>query len=157
MVFPLWIPPICIPEDVDIINYLNNGMPGPAGPPGPPGPVGEQGPQGEPGPQGPQGPSGDISGDPIYNTVLINDDYITTQEDAYIGVNSTNPVEILLSLVEEGTLYVIKLEMGAPIGNRKVTIYADNNLKIDNKTSIILQQPYESVTLIFRGNAWHII
>lgn len=135
---------------------------GPAGPQGQPGPVGPAGANGEPGPPGPQGPVGppgpSSSGDPIYNTILISNDYIASQADAYIGVKSTKPVDILLpSDLEQGTLLIVKLEMGAPIGNRKVTILADDGLTIDGKTEIVLQQPYEYVSLIYRGNEWHIV
>lgn len=158
--------------DVDnVINYSGTGIPGPEGPPGPqgePGPVGPQGDagppgpagaDGEPGPQGPVGPPGPSSGgDPIYNTVLINNDYIASQANAYIGVKSTKPVNILLpSDLEQGTLLIVKLEMGAPIGNRKVTILADDGSTIDGQTEKVLQQPYEYVTLIYRGNEWHIV
>lgn len=167
--------------DVDnVINYSGTGIPGPEGPPGPqgePGPVGPQGDvgpagpvgpvgpagaDGEPGPPGPQGPIGppgpSSGGDPIYNTILISDDYIASQADAYIGVKSTKPIDILLpSDLEQGTLFIVKLEMGAPIGNRKVTILADDGLTIDGQAKIVLQQPYEYVTLIYRGSEWHIV
>lgn len=135
-------------DDVDnIINYSSTGIPGPAGPQGDPGPAG---------PPGPPGPSS--SGDPIYNTILIDDDYIVTQDDAYIGVNSNKPVDILLPTnPEQGTLYVVKLEMGAPIGNRKVTIMADSGIAIDGGTTVVLQEPYEYVSLIYRGVQWYII
>lgn len=159
---PFW-PPIFLPisDDVDnIINYsVSNSIPGPPGPPGPPGIDGPPGPVGAEGPQGPQGPPGTESGDPIYNTILIDDDYIVTQNDAYIGVSTTKPIEVLLpSDPIQGTLYVIKLEMGAPIGNRKVKIVTENNtVTIDGKTSHTLVTPYQSVSLIYRGNGWHII
>jgi len=166
--FPYWTSPLFLPlpDDVDIINYSAAGTQGPQGEPGPPGPTGPQGepgptgPQGEPGPVGPQGPPSPSSGgDPIYNTILIDDDYIITQDDAYIGVKSTKPVEILLPTdPEQGTLYVIKLEMGAPIGNKKVKIITDNpSITIDGNTSITLQNPYEFISLIYRGNGWHIV
>ena len=133
------------------------GPQGADGPKGPPGPQGATGPQGEPGPQGPQGPG--FNGDPIYNTVLIDDDYIVSQDDAYIGVQTKKPIKILLPTgLEQGTLYVIKLEMSAPIGNRKVTIITENDgITIDGRTSLVLQEPYEYVSLIYRGNGWHII
>lgn len=148
-----WMLPSFLPvreDGVDVINY-SGGVPGPQGEPGPPGPQGEPGP---PGPQGEPGPSS--SGDPIYNTILIDDDYIPCQEDAYIGVKSNKPVEILLPTnLIEGTLFVIKLEMGAPIGNRKVKITTDTT--IDGNTSVTLQNPYESISVLYRGNGWHIV
>lgn len=155
-------------DDVDnIINYNGTGIPGPPGPPGPEGPVGPAGPagaDGAPGPagadgaQGPPGPPGPSSGDPVYNTTLIDDDYIISQDDAYIGVQTKKPIDILLPTdPEQGTLYIVKLEMGAPIGNRKVKIITDNGVTIDGQSSIVLQEPYEYVSLIYRGNGWHIV
>ena len=146
------------------------GTPGEVGPAGPQGDVGPIGPQGETGPAGPagspgqqgpvgpQGPSGS-SGDPIYNTVLIDSDYTASEEDAYIGVKSTKPITIKLSKnPPEGILYVVKLEMGAPIGNRKVTIKSCSpTVKIDGNSSVVLQNPYESISLIYRDLGWHII
>lgn len=140
-------------DGVDVINYTGTAIPGPQGPPGEQGPTGEQGPHGETGPQGPPGSS---SGDPIYNTILIDDDYIPCQEDAYIGVKSNKPIEILLPTdLAQGTLFVIKLEMGAPIGNRKVKIVADTF--IDGTDSVTLQNPYESISILYRGNGWYIV
>lgn len=158
-----FIPYIPIPSDIDVINFTNSSIPGPqgeSGPQGPPGPKGEPGEKGEPGPAGPQGlpgPSGPVSGDPIYNTVLVDDDYTVLQEDAYIGVKSTKPVTIKLPTdLIEGTVYVIKLEMGAPIGNRKVTIKSlDSSVRIDGSLSVVLQNPYESISIIYRNNVWY--
>lgn len=168
---PLWTVPLLFPvkDDVDVINYSAPSVPGPPGPQGPEGPAGPIGPagsDGQPGPQGPQGPQGPTGpegpaggGDPVYNTILISDDYIVTQNDAYIGVQSKKPIDILLPInPEQGTLYIIKLEMGATIGNRKVKIITtDNNVTIDGNTSVTLQEPYESITIIYRGTTWHIV
>lgn len=147
-----WMLPTFLPvreDGIDVINYSGGGNV-----PGPPGPQGEQGPPGPQGEQGPPGPSS--SGDPIYNTTVISEDYIPTQEDAYIGVQSKKPIEILLpNDLEEGTLFVIKLEMGPPIGNKKVKVVSDTT--IDGNSSLTLQNPYESVTLIYRGTEWYII
>lgn len=161
-----------LPADIDIINYTGAntqapvvGPPGPPGPPGPQGETGSAGPQGEAGPAGPQGetgpagPPGQSTGDPIYNTILIDEDYTIKQEDAYIGVNSAEPVSILLpNDILEGSVYVIKLEMGPPIGNRKVTVKPESSTsKIDGNSSFILKRPYESITVIHRGGNWFII
>ncbi len=165
---PLW--PIFLPDDLDIINYTSNTTPGPAGPPGPPGEqgppgppgIGEPGPQGEQGPQGPQGPPGPPApkepGDPIYPTRLIDRDYTITETDTYIGVNAKKAVKITLPTnPSEGIFYIIKLEMGPPIGNRKVTIITADGSTIDGNTSVVLQNPYEYINLIFRGNQWHLV
>lgn len=179
---PFWPVP-AFPDDIDIINYCAPGIQGatgPIGPQGEPGPIGPQGipgetgatgdaglqgpagPQGEAGiqgPTGPQGPEGPSSGDPIYNTVQVIKDYTALQDDAYIGVVSTKPLTIYLPISPmEGTLYVIKLEMGAPIGTRKVTIKSlDSSVKIDGSISVILQQPYETISLLYRATEWHIV
>jgi hypothetical protein len=86
-------------------------------------------------------------------------DYTASEDDAYIGVVSTKPITIKLPKnPPEGLLYVIKLEMGAPIGNKKVTIKSiDPNVKIDGNSSIVLQNPYEYISLIYRALGWHII
>ena len=146
--FPLF-PTSALPTEIDVINYMGTNTPGPPGPPGP---------QGETGPAGPPGPSVQ-EGDPIYNTLLIDRDYTITQEDAYIGVNSTGPVSILLpSNLIEGSVFVIKLEMGPPIGNRKVTVKPDSqDSKIDGDSSVILKKSYESITVIYRGDNWFLI
>lgn len=150
-------------DDIDIINYTSNGSPGPAGPAGPAGPQGEPGvpgpqglqgdtgptgPQGEPGPIGPEGPALN------RNTVIVSHDYTATCEDYYIGVDSTGPVTITLpEEAPRGTQYIIKLQMGAPIGTRKVTVKSSSN--IDNVNTLILTNPYESLQVLFQG-AWHI-
>lgn len=155
-------------DDRDLfISAATMGAPGPAGPPGAPGPAGPQGEpgtQGEPGPKGdsglqgeagPEGPPG-IPGTNAFpvNSITISDNYSARLEDFYIGVNSTRPVEILLPTdAPSGTLYAIKLEVGPPVGNRKVTVVGP----IEGKTKHILQNPYESVTVISRGTKWFII
>jgi len=183
---PPFIPFWPLPDDNDVINYYASGTPGPAGPPGPqgepgtqgprgdtgpagpqgePGTQGATGPQGEPGAQGPagntgpQGPEGPVNGDPIYNTVEVKCDYTASLTDAYMGVITTKPITIKLpNNPPEGLVYVIKLEMGAPIGNKKVTIKPINpSIKIDGNSSIVLQNPYEYVSLIYRALGWHII
>ena len=157
------------------------GPPGPQGPPGPsggpPGPAGEPGTNGadgtngtngadgtngidgtngtngidgEPGPQGPPGPSGSVS----RNTIVVTEDYTATLTDYYIGVNNNKPVTITLpDDAPKGTEYIIKLQIGAPVGNRKVTVKSGTN--IDNVNIIILTNPYEALQVLFQGN-WHI-
>lgn len=155
--------PTGIPDDIDnIINYTSTSTPGPAGPAGPvgpqgepgaPGPQGDQGPagpQGEQGPVGPQGPAGGI----IRNTIIVNEDYRAKNSDYYIGVQAEGPVTITLpDEAPPGTEYIIKLQMGAPIGTRKVTVKSSCN--IDNVNILVLTNPYESLQVLFQG-AWHI-
>lgn len=136
---------------------------GPQGQPGPQGDIGPKGDKGSKGDQGPLGPKGDAGpqGEPgpscsNINTILISEDYTASLEDWHIGVNSKNPVKINLPAASDGKQYIIKLEMPAPIGNRKVIVYGGLHY-IDGNTSITLQEPYETITLIYRGNSWHII
>lgn len=158
-----------LPDDIDIINYTAPvGAIGPPGPPGPQGPQGEpgiqgepgpagadgiqgiQGPQGETGPQGPVGPSGSVS----RNTIVVTEDYTAKLTDYYIGVNNEKPVTITLpDDAPKGTEYIIKLQIGAPVGNRKVTVKSNTN--IDNVNTIILTNPYEALQVLFQST-WHI-
>jgi hypothetical protein len=167
-----------LPDDIDIINYTAPvGIAGPPGPPGPAGPQGEpgpqgvpgtngipgiqgpqgetgatgpQGPQGETGPQGPVGPSGSVS----RNTVVVCDDYTAKLTDYYIGTNNTKPITITLPAnAPKGTEYIIKLQIGAPVGNRKVTVKSGTS--IDSVNTIILTNPYEALQVLFQS-AWHI-
>lgn len=92
------------------------------------------------------------------NTILVEEDYECTIDDCYIGVDSPGPVTISLPLVvSDGHQIVVKAEMGPPLGNRKVTIVAIDGSLIDGAAAFVLSVPYESVHLIRRGYAWHII
>ncbi len=150
-------------DDIDIINYTSTGSPGPAGPPGPPGAPGEQGIQGDqglqgdpgtPGAQGEPGPIGPPGPALNRNTIIVDEDYTATETDYYIGVDSKGPVTITLPEdAPRGTEYIIKLQMGAPIGTRKVTVKSSTS--IDNVNNIILTNPYEALQVLFQS-AWHI-
>ncbi len=138
------------------------GPPGPTGDTGPMGPIGEQGIKGDTGPQGPTGDTGATgpkgeSGSCDYHTILIDASYNASGDDCYIGVNSQNAVTVTLpSGVVDGKMIVIKAEMGPPLGNRKVTITAVSGL-IDGKSEYVIDVPYASVTVLYRGGSWHII
>lgn len=111
---------------------------------GPPGPTGDQ---------GPPGPSGSCD----CETVVTDKDYTVKSSDCYIGVNSTKPVNIILpSSPQQGKSYTIKLEMTPPIGNRKVTLKGNGKL-IDGQASVVLENAYESITVLFRTTGWNII
>lgn len=135
------------------------GPEGPPGPPGPPGPKGAKGPPGPPGPAGPAGPPGPPGPSVCScNTILISYDYIATTDDCYIGVDSETPVTILLPEEDEdGHTLIIKLEMGPPVGNRKVTVSAMGNSTIDGDNDYVMETPYEVLRLLYRGMNWHII
>lgn len=169
-ILPPFVPIFVPPTDNDLfISYsgaTQPGPPGPVGPSGPPGPQGvqgeqgiqglpgadgSQGVQGEPGPQGPPGTT-------IYPTISTGSSYQITDDDCYIGVNSKEPT--ILKLPEEpedGTFYIVKLEMGSPIGNRKVTLVPPGSCTIDGKTVITLQNPYETITVIYHKDNWFTI
>lgn len=119
---------------------------------GPAGPQGNTGPQGATGPQGPKGDMGPAG----QCNVLISADYQVQESDWYIGVNTKKPIQITLEdFPKFGKQIIIKLEMGAPIGNRKVTVKSNTDI-IDDNSQVILQNPYESLTLVYRSN-WNII
>ena len=125
-----------------------NGEPGVQGPQGEPG---VQGPQGEPGVQGPQGEPG-VQG--LVNTILVSQNYTAKLTDFYIGTINEKPITITLpSEAPKGTQYIIKLQIGAPVGNRKVTVKSATDL--DDSSSIVLEKPYESLQVLFQSS-WHI-
>lgn len=142
----LAVVPQPLPDDIDIINY--------SAPPGSPGPQGEPGPAGPAGPPGP--PGTDSNGQlPVVNT---GSSYNAKLTDCYIGVNSDEPTTIILpESPEPGKFYIIKLEMGAPIGNRKVKVIPSGSAQIDNNNFVTLQEPYESITVIYNNNNWYTV
>jgi hypothetical protein len=136
------------------------GIDGAQGIQGEPGIDGAQGIQGEPGPQGIQGIQGEpgLPGTTILPTVLTGSSFHATEKNCYIGINSKEPSTIYLpSNIQPGHYFIIKLEMGAPIGNRKVTIIPPGTTTIDGENFLTLQNPYESVTIIFHSNNWFTI
>jgi hypothetical protein len=121
---------------------------GPTGPPGPPGSEGPPGPQGDP---GPPGPSGGCS----CSTTTICKDYTAAETDCYIGAQLKNAATITLpNTVPTGTRYTIKLEFGAPVGTRKLTLQPQPPALINGVTAITLTTPYESVSVIYHNNHW---
>lgn len=118
---------------------------------------GEQGIQGERGPQGPQGAPGYCAGC-RNNTIVVGSTYRATSDDFYIGVDSEEPTTVYLPAEPvEGKIIIVKAEMKPPIGNRKITVKCLNSDLIDGYTEYVIQVSYESVTVIYRGKAWHII
>lgn len=168
-------------ENLEIKECDGNCPPGPPGPQGPQGeigPQGKQGIQGEQGPngsqgsqgergpqgiqgiQGPPGPQGSqgIPGTSNHNTLLIHSEYRATSNDYYIGVNSNEPSTVYLPTNPvDGMEIIVKVEMSAPVGNRKVTVIAPEGSLIDGQSSVVLQNPYEKLHVIYRKPDWHII
>jgi hypothetical protein len=172
------LPPII--EDNDLfINSVVNGsaVPGPPGEPGvsvvsaevSPNPgnllitlsdgtvldagsvIGPEGPQGADGPPGPPGPSGGTT----RNTTTIVQDYEATPKDYYIGADLRDAATVKLSnKVPNGTEYVIKLEYGAPVGTRKLTVEPEAPALINGVASLTLNTPYQAISIIFNNNNW---
>jgi hypothetical protein len=158
-----FIPPVCFSTSDDDLYISNRTVIGPTGPTGPTGtegptgpegsvsgPTGSEGPEGPTGPEGPEGPCGSVS----RNTIIVTESYEAKLTDYYIGVDNTGPVTITLpEEAPKGTEYIIKLQIGAPVGNRKVTVKSGSS--IDNVNIIILTNPYESLQVLFQSS-WHI-
>ena len=146
---------VCPPIVDDRDLYINNRtVVGPQGEIGPTGPQGNQGTQGNIGSTGPTGPQGNTGTPGLVNTVIVSEDYTAKLSDFYIGTINKKPITITLpSDAPKGTQYIIKLQIGAPVGNRKVTIKSESDL--DNNSSIVLENPYESLQVLFQGT-WHI-
>lgn len=145
-----------LPDDIDIINYTAPASAGPPGPAGPQGIQGDPGPQGIQGEQGPQGEPGTL--DLTLPTTTTGSNYAIKITDCYIGIQSNEPSTLTLPLdPPPGTFYIIKLEIGAPIGNRKAKIIPPGLAKINDQNYITLQNPYESVTVIYSNNNWYTI
>jgi hypothetical protein len=107
---------------------------------------------------GPEGPRGDAAPPGDIETVLVSEDYESTIDNCYIGVNSDRPVTISLPVdISDGHQIAIKAEMGTTLSKRKVTIKTLDGSLIDGSPTFVLSVPYQSVHLIRRGLNWHII
>jgi hypothetical protein len=173
------LPPIIDDRDLFINSVVNGGAgtPGPEGPPGPQGVAGvgvagaevtpnpgdllllltdgtiiNAGPViGPPGPPGPPGPGGGCS----CTTTTITEDYCATEKDCYIGAQLKEKATVTLpNTVTAGTKYIIKLEFGAPVGSRKLTVQPESPALINGVTAITLTTPYESVSVIYNNGNW---
>jgi hypothetical protein len=170
------LPPLI--DDRDL--FINSVVSGGAGTPGPAGPQGPQGVAGvgvagaevtdNPGdllllltdgtivnagnvigPTGPPGPSGSCS----CVTTTITEDYLATEKDCYIGAQLKEKATVTLpNSVASGTKYTIKLEFGAPVGNRKLTVQPEAPALINGVTAITMTTPYESLNVIYNNGNW---
>lgn len=163
--------PICPPitSDDDIfINSTITGSPGPQGLQGEPGaqglqgepglqgPIGPQGLQGNVGPQGPQGIPGTSSN--LLTGITITEDYECDTDACYIGVQLKEAATLVLPKNPKNcTQIIIKLEYGAPVGNRKLTVKARDENLINGVESITLTTPYQALHLISSNENWYII
>ena len=174
---PLYLPLPPTIDDRDLfINSIVNGGPGTPGPEGPPGADGvsivsaEVTPNpgnlllllsdgsiidagqvvGPAGPPGPPGPAGDVC-----SVKTITADYTAQPDDCYIGCMLEDAATLtLLNNVEPGTRYAIKLEFGAPVGTRKLTVRPELPALINGVTSITLTTPYQSLEVIYNNGNW---
>lgn len=152
-----WIPPMHI-EDRDVFIFSSQRTPcaprppGLPGPPGPPGPPGLEGAPGLEGPPGVPGPTHKDSGK------VITEDYVATNTDYYIGVRIIKEAEITLPIDPvEYMQIIVKLEYGAPVGTRKLTIRPTPGHLINGSSHLTLNAPYQSITLIYSSNTWYTI
>ena len=153
--FPWWCWP-STDNDV-IINHSAGAIPGPPGPPGPPGEPGPPGPQGEP---GPPGPAIKCSSCCVASVKTISDNYKCSQDDCYIGVVNKNILFIELP-PQPSTGKQITIKAQQKLGNNKIFVKPDDadhqlGVTIDGKSEIVLQSPYESITIVFNNN-WYIV
>lgn len=113
--------------------------------------VGPPGPAGDTGPPGPPGQCESC----ICQTVVITGDYTATEKDCYIGAALKDAATLTLPLnVPDGTRYTIKLEFGAPVGNRKLTVKPESPSLVNGVTNLTLTTPYESVSVIYNNQNW---
>ena len=88
----------------------------------------------------------------VYGTTTS---YTATATDEYIGVSSVNSITITLPTGVNGRVYTIKDEYGQ--GSGKITIQPQINEKIDGKSNYIISVPYQSISIVFRGDQWRVI
>ena len=110
--------------------------------------------QGTQGIQGPSGGQQPVAASCILPAKVITESYHIQPEDCYIGVLNTKSIEIYLPQnPPKGKMLIIKAQQ-KQIGNKKIYIVTQNGDKIDDGDEIVLQSPYESITLIF-NDSWH--
>jgi hypothetical protein len=172
---PLYLPlpPTIDDRDLFINSVVNGGLgtPGPAGPAGPQGEAGvgvvsaevtdnpgdlllllTDGTIINAGPViGPPGPSNCCG----CSTITITEDYCATETDCYIGAQLKEKATVTLpNTAADGTKYTIKLEFGAPVGNRKLIVQPESPALINGVTAITMTTPYESLNVIYNNGNW---
>lgn len=88
----------------------------------------------------------------VYGAVAS---YTATNDDEYIGVNSTTAVTISLPIGTDGRVYTIKDERGQ--GSGKITIKPVTGELVDGSASYVIGVPYQSVNIVFRAGQWRMI
>lgn len=101
------------------------------------------------------GPPGPPGGDCVANTTTITRDYCAKETDCYIGAQLKEAATLTLpEIATVGKQYTIKLEFGAPVGSRKLTVKPESPSLINGVTSLTLTTPYETVSVIYNNNNW---
>jgi hypothetical protein len=91
-------------------------------------------------------------------TTLIESNYLASESDHYIGVDSKKPVTIVLPPnAADGKVIIVKAEMKPPLGNRKITIATRDGSLIDGYLGYTINVSNEFVHLVYRGNGWYTI
>jgi hypothetical protein len=92
------------------------------------------------------------------HAIVISQDYTTTADDRYVGVNAETAIKItLLDSPKDCTQVIIKSEMSQPVGNKKITIIGSGSALIDSKTQYVIQNAFKSVWLFARDGNWYTI
>lgn len=99
------------------------------------------------------------SGIRYATTTVTSSTYTVQLTDYYIGVNYLGAVTITLpSVVDDGTCYVIKDELGQASNgaNRYIAVVPSGSDTIDGKDKATIAYDYGSLTIIYR-NGWRIV
>jgi len=109
------------------------------------------------GPAGPPGPEGGLP-EASFGTILVSDDYECTNDDCYIGINSSRSVTITLpNYPGDGYQIAVKIEMPKLFRDQEITITTNDNSTIDGALSYTMTEPWQSLHLFSRGGDWFIV
>lgn len=109
------------------------------------------------GPQGPMGDSGELH-EASFGTTLVSDDYGCTNDDCYLGVNSSGSITITLPVdIGDGHQIAVKLEMPMIDEDQEITIATNDGSTIDGALSYTMTEPWQSIHLFSRGGHWFIV
>ena len=103
----------------------------------------------------------DASGGQIFSTTIVTSaTHTVDNSDAYILVNYTQTGTVTITIpsteVENGRLITIK-DVGGNAGTNNITINTGGAETIDGNSSFVLNNNYQSVTLISDGTGWYIV
>lgn len=113
--------------------------------------------RGPAGPQGPMGDSGELH-EASFGTILVSDDYGCTDDDCYLGVNSSRSITITLPVDPgDGHQIAVKLEMSTLVKGQTITLETNDDSTIDGALSYTMTEPWQAVHLFSRGGHWFIV